>query len=165
MKSENRSGVGDVLTEKRKPNWPTVVRKVGTNKHHWRPCVNEAKIRTIVDEIGERLAAIRTELTPVDPLACFIAQQCHDAPSETITFCSFHAAYRKWLKNQGIIDARGKLAIIDALERGFPQHPYGITHSNQRHVGNLSWSRPKHPDWPRLKRKKSQHGWRLERVR
>jgi hypothetical protein len=146
-KSENRIGPAGVHTkEKTKSTFLTYngwsIQQTPLEKN-----VNEAKIRTLLGEIDDRTRAIRGELTPVDPLACFIAERCYDAPGESILFVDFWAVYRAWTKERGIKDHRSKGQTATALP---DKYPYGVTHSNRRHIGNLSFTKPYGPSRSRL---------------
>lgn len=81
----------------------------------------------------------RAEESSRSPLETFIAEHCYEVSGEAIQFTDFFERFKLWLEAEEI-ESRGdwtsKQKIIKALPHSFP---YGIKHSNQRFVGNLSW--------------------------
>src|SRR4051794_23445339 len=112
--------------------------------------MNEARMIELVQVIERDLAELRAELTvkpvarrivkaarkPLNVLDRFISSHCFTVPGAMIQFADFFEHFRFWLKENEINDVWTKHRVIRALP---PSIPYGIRHSNQRYLGNLSW--------------------------
>lgn len=87
----------------------------------------------------------RAEESARSPLENFIAEQCFEVAGESVLFSEFFDRFKLWLESEEIekrSDWTSKMKVIKALPHNFP---YGIRHSNQRYVGNISWENVK-PD-------------------
>jgi hypothetical protein len=99
-------------------------------------------IDAFVELVAERLKARRPEPSPEpapspSALDDFIAEQCVYAPGETVKFSGFCERFYAWLDTRGFDVADwGKQIVKEKLPDRFP---YGVQHSNQRHIGNLKW--------------------------
>jgi len=85
----------------------------------------------------------RAEEASRSPLETFIAEVCYEVPGEMIQFTEFYDRFKQWLEDEEVekrSEWSSKAKVIKALPHSFP---YGIRHSNQRFVGNLSWENMK----------------------
>jgi hypothetical protein len=81
----------------------------------------------------------RAEDSTRPPLETFIDEHCFPVPGATILFTEFRTRFTEWLSMEGL---DSKAAGINEMKSALPHRfPYGIKHSNQRFIGNLSWER------------------------
>jgi hypothetical protein len=108
-------------------------------------------MRTIIDlQLPQMTGRLRLPVVSTDnkeraqesarsPVEQFIAERCFEVDGAMILFKEFHERFKEWLHDEGIDGAeewKNKEKVKKALPYRFP---YGIRHSNQQHVGNLSW--------------------------
>ena len=110
--------------------------------------MNVDKVRLILRHLETELSELKVELalesSPVRPLDQFLSSQCYEAPGEMISYSDFCQRFSVWLEARGIGPAGlGKMTIKKMLPR---KYPYGIRHSNQRYIGNISWEPAASPD-------------------
>jgi phage/plasmid-associated DNA primase len=85
----------------------------------------------------------RAEQSAQSPLETFIAERCFEVSGEMILFTEFFETFQAWMKEEDIED-RGQWSGRTKVARALPhKFPYGVRHSNQRYVGNLSWENKK----------------------
>lgn len=94
-----------------------------------------------VATLSAQIAAMMRELSEPrpTPLETFLAEQCYQVPGASILFSEFFERFKFWMEQEEIEGRRNwisKMKVIKALPQNIP---YGIKHSNQRYVGNLSW--------------------------
>jgi hypothetical protein len=83
----------------------------------------------------------RAEASSRTPLEIFIDEQCHLVNGDFILFSEFFDRFRQWMEDEEIED-RGKWSAKMTVIKFLPHHfPYGIRHSNQRFIGNISWEK------------------------
>ncbi len=85
----------------------------------------------------------RAEESSRTSLEQFIAEQTFEVPGSMILFSEFFDRFHHWMAEEDIEDKDKWVAKIKVV-KGLPhKYPYGIKHSNQRFIGNLSWENVK----------------------
>lgn len=81
----------------------------------------------------------RAEESSRDPLEAFLADKCFEIPGELVLFTDFFEKFQEWMVTEEI-ENRGQWGTRTKVARSLPpKFPYGVKHSNQRYVGNISW--------------------------
>lgn len=81
----------------------------------------------------------RAEDSARTPLEVFLDEQCHEVPGEMMPFSEFFERYKAWLDEEDLED-KGKWVWKAHVSKHMPsKYPFGVYHSNQRYVGNLSF--------------------------
>lgn len=80
----------------------------------------------------------RAEELARSPLESFIAENCFEIPGLMIQFSEFYERFKLWMDEEGI-ESKGDWSKVKVGKELPHRFPYGVRHSNQRFVGNISW--------------------------